>query len=267
MTIDPTETHHLFDHERVAEGYASTRPYLHPEVVARVSELIGREVRFRRALDVGCGTGLSSVALRALAAEVVGFDAARAMLVRAASPPGVSYVAAAAEALPFRDRVFDLVLACGSMDWIDRPRFMPQAMDLIEPGGWLVSLDFGDAGCSPDMPGLSAWYRGVFQQACPCPPARDPIITPAEASTYGFGGPLRVDFTLDTPFTASGYAAFLMTESSVVAVVEYGGRASGDVRAWLESELERLFDGQSRLVTFGGYIQAMQRGNEGAPVG
>jgi SAM-dependent methyltransferase len=259
MTLDPTETSDLFDHHRVAEGYASARPYLHPEVLARVSELIGRDVRVRRALDVGCGTGLSSVALRALAAEVVGFDAALAMLVRAMPSPGVSYVAAEAEALPFGERVFDLVLACGSMDWIDRPRFMPQARDLTEPGGWFVSLDFGDAGRSPEMPGLSAWYRGVFQQACPCPPARDPIITPAEASTYGFDGPLRVDFTLDTPFTVSGYAAFLMTESSVVAVVEYGGRASEDVRAWLETELEGLFGGQSRLVTFGGYIQAMRR--------
>lgn len=267
MTLDSAGTHHLFDHARVAEGYASTRPYLHPEVLRRVSELIGRDVCFRRALDVGCGTGLSSVALRALAAEVVGTDASRAMLVRAMPSPGVSYVAAAAESLPFGERVFDLVLACGSMDWIDRPRFMPQAMDLIEPGGWLVSLDFGDAGCSPEIPGLSAWYRGVFQQACPCPPASDPIITPAEASTYGFRGPLRADFTMDTLFTASGYAGFLMTESSVVAVVEYGGRAHEDVRAWLELELERLFDSQSRLVTFAGYIQAMQRGNEGAPVG
>jgi hypothetical protein len=33
------ETRGLFAHERVARGYASARPFLHPEVFARVREL------------------------------------------------------------------------------------------------------------------------------------------------------------------------------------------------------------------------------------
>ena len=60
---------------------------------------------FRRALDVGCGTGLSSVALLDLAGEVVGIDAALAMLRHASRAQGVRYVASGAEALPFRERL------------------------------------------------------------------------------------------------------------------------------------------------------------------
>jgi len=60
---DPKETHQIFQHDRVAAGYASARPYLHPEVFAVLRDVVGPEARFRRALDVGCGTGLSSVAL------------------------------------------------------------------------------------------------------------------------------------------------------------------------------------------------------------
>lgn len=256
---DPTETHELFRHHRVASGYASARPYLHPEVFAGVREVVRPAGPFRRALDVGCGTGLSSLALLDLAEEVVGVDAALDMLRRARREDGIRYLASGAEALPFRKGTFDLVAACGSMDWVDRPRFMPRAAEIARSGGWLVSLDFGDTGRSPEVPGLARWYDEVFLRACPRPPASDPMITADEAGRHGFAAPLHRDFASACPFTASQYAAFLMTESSVIAAVEYGRKTEAEVRAWLERELEPLFGRKPRRVAFGGYIQALRR--------
>jgi SAM-dependent methyltransferase len=255
---DPTETHRLFQHDRVASGYASARPYLHPEVFAAVREIVKPAARFRRALDVGCGTGLSSLALLDLAEEVVGIDAALDMLRHARRADGVRYLASGAEALPFREGSFDLVVACGSMDWVDRPRFMPRAAELIRGGGWLVSLDFGDTGRSPEVPGLARWYE-AFLRAYPRPPASDPMITADEARRHGFAAPHDRDFASACSFTAARYAAFLMTESSVIAAVEYGRKAEAEVRAWLERELAPLFGGEPRRVAFGGYIQALRR--------
>jgi len=257
--IDPTTTHQLFQHDRVAAGYASARPYLHPGVLARVRELIRPAGRFGRALDVGCGTGLSSVALRDLADEVVGVDVSLDMLRRARGAAGVRYVAASAEDLPLENGRFDLVLACGSMDWVDRPRFMPRAAELVRSGGWLVSLDFGDTGRSPEVPGLGPWYDEVFLREYPRPPASDPMITADEARRHGFAEPLQRDFASASSFTAPQYAAFLMTESSVIAAIEYGREAEAEVRAWLESQLVPLFGREPRRVAFGGYIQALRR--------
>jgi len=256
---DPTETHRLFQHDRVASGYASARPYLHPEVFARVRGLVKPAARFRRALDVGCGTGLSSLALLDLAEEVVGIDAAIDMLRHARRANGIRYVASGAEALPFRQDRFDLVVACGSMDWVDRPRFMPRAAELVRSGGWLVSLDFGDTGRSPEVPGLGPWYDEVFLREYPRPPASDPMITADEARRHGFAEPLQRDFASASSFTAPQYAAFLMTESSVIAAIEYGREAEAEVRAWLESQLVPLFGREPRRVAFGGYIQALRR--------
>jgi SAM-dependent methyltransferase len=258
-TTDPTTTHRLFQHARVAAGYASARPYLHPEVFARVRELVRPAARFRRALDVGCGTGLSSEALCDLAEEVVGLDASLDMLRRARRAVGVRYVAAAAEDLPFLDGRFDLILACGSMDWVDRPRFLPRAAHLLARGGWLVSLDFGDTGRSPEMPRLARWYGEVFQKVCPRPPAGDPAITSGEALVHGFDVPALAGFASNWTFTAKAYAAFLMTESNVIAAIEYGGQDEGRVLTWLESELEPIFGGDSRRVAFEGYIQLLRR--------
>ena len=50
---DPLTTHLLFEHDRVAAGYASARPHLHGEVFARVGALIRPPAPFRHALDVG----------------------------------------------------------------------------------------------------------------------------------------------------------------------------------------------------------------------
>jgi len=255
---DPTTTSQLFQHDRVAEGYASARPYLHPRVMSRVRDAIGTAT-FRRGLDVGCGTGMSSAALRPLARRVVGVDASTEMLRRARSEPGVSYAAAPAEALPFRDCSFDLILACGSMDWVNREIFMPRAWDLLENGGWLVSLDFGDTGSSPDVPGLQYWYEESFQGAFPRPPAADPMITAEEAAANGFDAPIELDFSTLCPVTADQYARFLLTESNVVAAVEYGNQTETKVLGWLNAGLEPLFGGSARRIVFAGYIQALRR--------
>jgi SAM-dependent methyltransferase len=255
----PTATHRIFQHARVAAGYASARPYLHPQVFARVREMIGAESRLGRALDVGCGTGLSSFALLDVAESVVGIDASLDMLRHAIHADAVTYAASGAETPPFRAGSFDLVAACGSMDWIDREHFLPRAADLVVAGGWLVSLDFGDTGRSPEVPGLARWYDEVLPRRYPRPPAKDPMIAAAEAERHGFRAPVHRDLSMACPFTAAGYAAFLMTESNVIAAVEYGGETADAARTWLEAELAPLFGTAEHVVTFGGYVQAMRR--------
>jgi len=256
---DPTSTHQIFAHSRVAEGYASARPFLHPEVFARVRDLVPASWPLRRGLDVGCGTGLSSVALLDLAREVTGVDVSLPMLRRARRQEHVRYLASSAEDLPLRDRTFDLIVACGSLDWVDRGRFLPRAAELLTAGGWLIPLDFGDAGRSTDIADLEGWHRQVFQATFPSPSSRDPMITDEEASRFGFGGPTSHRFTTGYSFTASGYARFLMTESRVTAAVEYGHREPEEIRAWLEAQLGDLFRDRTCPVTFEGYIQALPR--------
>jgi len=255
----PAETPLLFEHDRVAVGYASARPYLHPQILAVVRGLIRPPAPYRRALDVGCGTGLSSAALLDLAREVVGIDGSVDMLRHARPVTRVRYVASAAEAPPFRPATFGLVVACGSIDWVDRSRFVPRAAELLERGGWLVPLDFGDTGRSPEVPALARWYDEVFQARCPRPASADPMVTAEEAERHGFEAPLHRELASVASFTARQYAAFLMTESSVIAAIEYGSETADRVRGWLESELFPLFGEGARLVAFSGYVQALRR--------
>jgi SAM-dependent methyltransferase len=256
---DSTTTFRLFQHDRVADGYRSARPYLHPAVFDRVSRMIQLREPLARALDVGCGTGLSTGALRRLAREVVGVDSSIEMLRRATVSENIRYAACAAESLPFRPARFDLVVACGSIDWIDRGRFVPAVGELLVPGGWFVPLDFGDTGRARNLPELGPWYDKVFLRRYPRPSSADPMVTPGEAALSAFDSPVEERFAFPCTFTAEQYADFLMTESNVIAAVEYGSENAAGVRHWLAEEIRKLTGDKPISPEFGGYIQALRK--------
>ena len=132
---------------------------------------------------------MSSLALLGLAEEVIGIDSSLEMLRRAKKTEHIHYLASSAEEPPFSNGSFDLVAACGSIDWVVRARFLPRVWELLADGGWLVPLDFGNTGSSREIPSLEIWYNDVFLRAYPRPPSIDPMIGAEEAEHYGFSEP------------------------------------------------------------------------------
>jgi hypothetical protein len=50
-----------------------------------------------------------------------------------------------------------------------------------------------------------------------------------------------------------------MTESNVIAAVEYRKEPPDQPLSWLEAELTPFFGSEARPIAFGGYVQALQR--------
>jgi ubiquinone/menaquinone biosynthesis C-methylase UbiE len=127
----------FFSHERVAEGYARYRPYYHPLIMKKIRECTGVEGKFDNALDVGCGTGLSTIALREIAEHVTGTDNSHEMITVAQiqNEEEIPYFHAPAEHLPFKDQSFDLLTICGAINWIDRTQFFPEAKRVLKEKG------------------------------------------------------------------------------------------------------------------------------------
>ena len=67
-----------FDSARIAEGYKK-RPFLHGQVIEQFTERIGQN-RFHRGIDIGCGAGLSTKALRKICGHVTGMDSSGEMI-------------------------------------------------------------------------------------------------------------------------------------------------------------------------------------------
>lgn len=92
------------------------------------------------ALDVGCGEGRISRLLRELGWDVVATDAVEPLVRAAADARSASaHAVAAADALPFTDGRFDLVMAYNMlMDVEDLPGTMREIARVLRPGGQLV---------------------------------------------------------------------------------------------------------------------------------
>jgi SAM-dependent methyltransferase len=92
-------------------------------------------------LEVGCGEGRVARDLVARGHRVTGLDASSTLLGAAAeADPTGDYVVGAAEALPFDDGAFDLVVAYNSlMDVEDMPVAVREAARVLAPGGRLCA--------------------------------------------------------------------------------------------------------------------------------
>ncbi len=126
------------------------------------------EVRGRRVLDVGCGTGIASLlALDRGAAQVVGGDLAEGMLTvgrakaaaRGGDPERIEFRQLDAEALPFPDGSFDVVISGLMLEFATDPqRAVAEMARVLAPGGRLAVTTHG--------PGyyweaIEATFRGV----------------------------------------------------------------------------------------------------------
>ncbi|NJD19444.1 MAG: class I SAM-dependent methyltransferase [Gemmatimonadetes bacterium] len=104
-------------YDRVAAAhYAAYRPPLHSVALGRA---LGRGEEFGVGLDVGCGTGRSSVALAERCRLVYALDPSFDMLRRAAAHPRVRYLRGTAERLPLATGSCDVVTFAGSLFYAD----------------------------------------------------------------------------------------------------------------------------------------------------
>lgn len=95
----------------------------------------------QRVLDIGCGAGQTLIALKLNGARGFGLDidldALRLgrELLRESHPEPVDLAAGTAEALPFRDGSFDLVIARVALPYMHIPTALREAARVLAPGG------------------------------------------------------------------------------------------------------------------------------------
>ncbi|HEX6701572.1 MAG TPA: methyltransferase domain-containing protein [Gaiellaceae bacterium] len=102
------------------------------------------ELRGRRALEIGCGTGRLAAALaEGAVARVWAVDPSPEMLaVARARAPRVAFREAPAERLPFKEAAFDRVVATLVVHVLDRPRAFAEVRRVLRADGRLVFATF-----------------------------------------------------------------------------------------------------------------------------
>lgn len=211
------------------------------------------------AVDVGCGTGQSSRALRRISQRVVAVDTSSEMLGAAEPLDGVEYLLASAEALPLDEGAANLVAAGLAMHWFDRGPFLAEARRVLRPGGSLVVWNAGCAGEGEPGAEAWAWYGGPYQRDFPPPPrdARGPDDGAARAA--GFELVRRETFAVAVEFDHARFVDFLTTQSNVLAAVGQDADALRCVRERLLRETDPFFPLAVVPWRFAGWIAIFRR--------
>jgi SAM-dependent methyltransferase len=247
-----------FDVPWAARRYAEGRPNVHPRVLAPLRSFLDAGLP-ERALDLGCGTGLSSVALTRFATRVVATDVSPEMLRAASHHPSVFYVRARAERLPFRPASFELATLGCVFHWCKPDSLFAELDRVLCQGALLLIYDNGFFGEMRELDSAKEWFSSVYRAQYPAPPRRAafrPELVPA---------PFRVERSefIDEwiPFTLEELIRYLTTQSNVIDAVESGLRPLADLEVSLRRDLAPFYRsaGTSRAhFRFGGLVHLLR---------
>jgi SAM-dependent methyltransferase len=245
-----------------AARYAAFRPNVHRRVMEWVRERVGEGTPL--GVDIGCGTGRSSVALASLCEGVIGVDTSAEMLGAAEIHERVSYVRAEGEALPLTGSAFDIATIGCASHWCDRERLFGEVRRVLRPRGWLVVYDNGFAGAADPSAEFARWHKEVYQKAFPAPP-RHPLFEPDMVPAGSFEVVTSEILEERYSFTRRRLAGYLTTQSNVVDAVAGGETTIEEVDTRLARELPPLFGeepgepaGRTMAFRFGGRVTVLR---------
>jgi len=231
----------FFSSKSAAARYTEGRPFFHPIVIERIKRFLSINEPLSRALDVGCGTGLSTIALKEIAREVIGVDASAEMIALAQSDPRIEYRVANAEKLPFKDAEFDLITLSQAFHWLEREKFLKEADRVLRTRGWLIVYDNYISGQMEENSEFQTWYREGYLKHYPPPPRTWPAFTAEDSENEDFRLLGKEEYQNRLKLTIAGLVDYLVTQSNVIAAVECGDEEIGEVRLWLTETIKLLF--------------------------
>ncbi len=205
--------------------------------------------RVNRALDVACGTGLSTVALAEIAVAVVGIDTVSEMIALAARQSNVEYLVAPAEEMPFEADSFDAVTVSSGVHWFDQQRFYQEAHRVLHTGGWLAIYDHYFGGEILDDATFEQWTTETYLKELTTPP-RGPKFDPRKFIPDGYVH--AGDESYEDPINMSHepLVSYLLTQSNCIAALRSGRTSLPSLRQWLRQETKQFFPNASDVRTF-----------------
>ena len=248
-----------FNYKRIAEGYKD-RPFLHKQVMEQLQRDMS-QTHFHNGLDVGCGAGLSTKALKLMCDKVTGTDISEEMILAAKEmcpEKDYTFFVSKAEETPVPDIPYDIVTVAGALPWIEEGAFLKNLHSIINRGMVLI-YDFWISDRMIDIPEYTDWYHNEYLEKFPKPPRNEMMWTNELVRPYGFQMQKQSTLQLEYTFKMEDFIKFMMLQSNVSTKIEGLGQNEEEIKAWFEDSLRNIFDLQERVLLFYGYSWLLRK--------
>ncbi len=125
--------------QAVANHYSAYRPPLHSIIL---SLLIPENAKYGSGLDVGCGTGYSTIALAKYCSQVFGVEPSESMLEKVTGNARTSYLKGTGESLPIPDKSIEVATFAGSLNYIDSLSLTAELRRVCLSNALVIAYDF-----------------------------------------------------------------------------------------------------------------------------
>jgi ubiquinone/menaquinone biosynthesis C-methylase UbiE len=253
-----------FNSKTAAERYARGRPDFHSNTIRHVKDYIQIDDKLDKALDIACGTGLSTKALLEIAANVYGTDTSKEMLNFALEFDTINYSIASAEQQPFADNYFDLITVSSGVHWFDIDKFLKEANRVLKSKSWLVLYENYFIAEMLGHENFTDWFRDVYLKKYPSPPRYDAYSwTNENLISKNFTFVAEERFKNSIVFNKGQLVLYFTTQSNIISAVEKNETTYEQVENWLDQELTSFFDndGTTQTINYGNWIKFIQRTN------
>jgi ubiquinone/menaquinone biosynthesis C-methylase UbiE len=240
--------------------YSLYRPYIHPQVINIIKLTLQIKKLIKNVLDVGCGTGQSTIALLEIAEKVTGIDISEDMIAIAQKHERVKYMQAPAEDIPLPDSTFDTITVGLSFHWFDRSKFLPEAHRLLKPAGWLILYDNFFSGIMRENAEFKNWLTTEYTSKFPTPPRDSRSYEDKESSQYGFVFDKQKEYEEDITYNLDQLVGYITTMTNTIAVLKEGNIAFEEVVSWLVSSIKPFFKERNECTfLYRGWIKFLKK--------
>lgn len=252
-----------FEPKNAAERYSKGRPYFHINTISHIKKYLQINYKLNKALDVACGTGLSTKALLDIATNVFGTDTSEEMLKWAISQDEINYSIATAENQPFSNSEFDLITVCSGVHWFNIDKFLVEANRLLTNDGWLVLYDNFFISEMQGVVSFSKWYPEVYLKKFPAPKRNNSYDWSNENLSFkNFTLDKEEEFKNPISYTKDELVLYFTTQSNITAITNSGEMTYNEVEEWLNKELTQFYStDDKRTINFGNWVKYLRRNN------
>lgn len=253
-----------FEPQTAAERYSKGRPDFHSNTINHIKAFLKLERKVKSALDVACGTGLSTKALLDIATNVYGTDTSQAMLDFAREPDKIHYLNAPAENQPFPDNSFDLITVSSGVHWFDIDKFLTEASRLLKSNSWLVLYENHFIADMSGNESFTDWFPSRYLIKYPSPPRNNTFAWTNEVLEDKHFRLVKEEvFKNPVTINKKQLILYFTTQSNIISAVENQLTNYDEVETWLDKELELFFktEESAQIIYYGNWIKYIQKIN------